>query len=82
MAWAIYATRSLQSTLSWTFCKIEENKMLKQIKSFVADENGATLIEYGLVAALIAIVAIVAMTNIGKNVNVKFSNVATTLQNN
>lgn len=56
--------------------------MLKQIKSFIRNESGATLVEYGLVAALISIVAILAMTNIGKNVNAKFSNVATTLQNN
>jgi pilus assembly protein Flp/PilA len=56
--------------------------MLKQIKSFIRNESGATLIEYGLVAALISIVAILALRSVGSNVNAKFSNIATTLNNN
>ena len=56
--------------------------MRKQIKSFIRNESGATLIEYGLIAALISIVAIVAMQGIGNNVNAKFSNIATMLQSN
>ena len=56
--------------------------MLKQIKSFIRNESGATLIEYGLIAALISIVAIIALQNVGKNVNAKFANIATTLSSN
>jgi len=43
------------------------------------DEEGATAIEYGLFAALIAVVIIVAVTNIGSSLNNVFSNVANSL---
>lgn len=44
------------------------------------DEEGATAIEYGLIAALIAVAAIGAMSAIGTNLNSKFSQVANGLQ--
>ena len=43
---------------------------------FVKDESGATAIEYGLIAALIAVVAITAMTNIGSGLKETFQKVA------
>jgi pilus assembly protein Flp/PilA len=43
------------------------------------DERGATAIEYGLIAALIAVAAITAMGNVGSNVNRTFSNVSTSM---
>ncbi len=43
------------------------------------DETGATAIEYGLIAALIALAAISTMTNIGKNLSTTFNTVATKL---
>jgi pilus assembly protein Flp/PilA len=43
------------------------------------DEEGATAIEYGLIAALIAVAAITALTSIGGNLNKTFSNVASNL---
>ena len=43
------------------------------------DESGVTAIEYGLIAALIAIAAIGAMTTLGTNLSSTFSHVATTL---
>lgn len=39
------------------------------------DESGATAIEYGLIAALISVAAIVALTTLGGNLNNTFSNV-------
>ena len=39
------------------------------IRQFRDDKKGATAIEYGLIAALIAIAAITAMTNLGQTVN-------------
>jgi pilus assembly protein Flp/PilA len=48
---------------------------------FLKDEKGATAIEYGLIAALISVAAIVAMTNLGQNLSTTFSNVATGLSN-
>jgi pilus assembly protein Flp/PilA len=50
--------------------------MLRLVKLFRRDEKGATAIEYGLIAALIAVAAIAAMTTIGENLNTTFENVA------
>ena len=47
---------------------------------FVRDESGATAIEYGLIAALIAVVIITAVTTIGQNLSGKFNNVANAAQ--
>lgn len=50
------------------------------LKSFVSNQSGATAIEYGLIAALIAVVAIGAMTSIGTNLKTTFEKVATDLE--
>ena len=46
---------------------------------FLADERGATAIEYGLIAALIALAAISTITNVGRNLSSTFNCVATKL---
>jgi pilus assembly protein Flp/PilA len=46
----------------------------------VRDESGATAIEYGLIAALIAVVIIAVLGTVGSNLNVKFTSVATGLK--
>ena len=51
------------------------SKFLKMLKN----EEGATAIEYGLIAALIAVAAIGAMTAIGDNLSGKFDEVASEL---
>lgn len=43
---------------------------------FLKDESGATAIEYGLIAALIAVVAIGAMTQIGTGLDATFNSVS------
>lgn len=53
--------------------------MTKFIKSFVSNESGATAIEYGLIAALIAVAAIVAMGNLGNKLGSTFNNVSNKL---
>ncbi|MEZ5692199.1 MAG: Flp family type IVb pilin [Rickettsiales bacterium] len=52
---------------------------MKKIINFLKSEDGATAIEYALIAALISIVAIAAMTSVGQNVTNSFSTVASTL---
>ena len=52
---------------------------MTNIKRFFKDESGATAIEYGLLAALISVVAITAMTQIGTSLNTKFGAVNTAL---
>jgi pilus assembly protein Flp/PilA len=46
---------------------------------FIADEEGASLVEYGLLVALIAIVAIVAVTFVGNSVESNFDEVGSAL---
>lgn len=50
------------------------------LKSFLRDERGATAIEYGLIAALIAVVIITGVTSVGSSVNsMLFSKIAAVL---
>lgn len=51
--------------------------MKKVLKRFAKDESGATAIEYGLIAAGIALVIISAVQSLGTNVSSTFSTVAT-----
>ncbi len=53
--------------------------MLKVISKFMKDENGATAIEYGLIAALIAVVIIGAVTTVGTRLTSTFNNVGNDL---
>jgi pilus assembly protein Flp/PilA len=46
------------------------------IAKFIRDENGATAIEYGLIAALIAVVIIAALTLLGTSISSKFTTIA------
>ncbi|TGQ07834.1 MULTISPECIES: Flp family type IVb pilin [unclassified Mesorhizobium] len=50
--------------------------MLKLIKRFKNDESGATAIEYGLIAALIALAIMVGASSLGGALNAKFKLVA------
>ena len=54
--------------------------MMKHVVRFFRDESAATAIEYGLIAALIAVVIVAALTTIGSRLNTKFSSIATTLR--
>ncbi|MBV8690484.1 MAG: Flp family type IVb pilin [Actinobacteria bacterium] len=47
---------------------------------FGKDERGASLVEYALLVALIAVVCIVAVTLLGKNASSKFSSVGSAVQ--
>jgi pilus assembly protein Flp/PilA len=53
--------------------------MTNFIKSFVNNESGATAIEYGLIAALIAVAAIAAMQSLGGKLGNTFNNVSNKL---
>lgn len=47
--------------------------IISVVKRFINDEQGVTAIEYGLIAALIAVVIIAAVTLIGTNLNTVFN---------
>ncbi len=53
--------------------------MLKTLQSMIRDEEGATMVEYGLLVALISMVALIAVTTLGKNLSSLFSTVATSI---
>jgi pilus assembly protein Flp/PilA len=49
------------------------------LTKFIRDEEGATAIEYGLIAALIAVVIITAVTLVGTNLSNTFQTIATNI---
>ena len=54
--------------------------MIRQIKVFLKDESGATAIEYGLIAAGIAVVIIPVIKGLGTNLKTTFGSVSTALK--
>lgn len=53
--------------------------MLTTLTTMLRDDDGATMVEYGLMVAFIAIVALTAVKLLGTNLSTLFNNVATTL---
>ena len=53
--------------------------VLNTVKRFGQDESGATAIEYGLIAALIATAVITAMTSLGSAIGTSFDQIGKTL---
>ena len=53
---------------------------MKILRKLMRNEKGATAIEYGLSATLIAIAAITAMSSVGSKLTTTFNNVATNLK--
>lgn len=53
---------------------------MKTIRKFIGEKKGATAIEYGLIAALIAVAAIAAMTSVGTKLGGTFNNVGNKIQ--
>jgi pilus assembly protein Flp/PilA len=51
------------------------------VKTFMADENGVTAIEYGLIAALIGVAIATAATQVGGDLETLFNNIGTKLKN-
>jgi pilus assembly protein Flp/PilA len=58
----------------------KEPKM-NTVTRFVSDESGATAIEYGLIAALIAVGIIAAATTLGNSLSSLFGRISTRLNN-
>jgi len=56
------------------------NKFTTAVKTFVADENGVTAIEYGLIASLIGVAMVTAATALGDKLADAFDFVATKIK--
>jgi pilus assembly protein Flp/PilA len=54
-------------------------KLVQYFKKFAREEDGVTAIEYGLIAALIAVVIIGAVTLVGTNLSLVFQAIAAAL---
>ena len=70
------------TTVSRPFSFQGEEKMTKFInilRTVVSNERGATAIEYGLIAALIAVAAVGAMSGLGEQISKTFNNSSTTM---
>jgi len=53
---------------------------MTKLTAFLKDESGATAIEYGLIAAGIAVVIIAAVNTVGSKLNSTFTSIATQLK--
>jgi pilus assembly protein Flp/PilA len=53
---------------------------MKTIQRFLADESGATAIEYGLIAAGISLVIIAVVNGLGSKLNTKFTSINSSLK--
>ncbi len=53
--------------------------MLKRFKHFCDDESGATAIEYGLIAALVSVAAIGALTTMGTTLQTMFGTISNSM---
>ena len=54
--------------------------MLRSLNKFFADESGATAIEYGLIAAGIALAIIAVVNGLGTNLNSMFTSINSSLK--
>jgi pilus assembly protein Flp/PilA len=54
--------------------------VISLLKNFCTNKKGATAIEYGLIAALIAVVIITGVTAVGTSLSTTFTNISTTLK--
>jgi pilus assembly protein Flp/PilA len=57
-----------------------ELSMKNLVARFAKDESGATAIEYGLIAAGIALAIITVVNNLGSTLNTKFGSISTSLK--
>jgi pilus assembly protein Flp/PilA len=55
--------------------------MSKFVTRFLKDESGATAIEYGLIAALIAVVLVATLQAVGGSLNSTFTTISSALDN-
>ena len=73
------ATSALQFPLTKPYRENHRMRSLLTLCRVVENEKGVTAIEYGLIAALIAIAAVVIMATLGTNLSTVFSEVAASL---
>ena len=68
-----------RNSFSTSMGGISMTKLYAYARKFVRDEEGASLAEYGLLLALIAVVCLAGMTTLGTKINSMFNQVASTI---
>jgi len=71
---------SLADRVQLLFKNWIQHRLMKTIRRFLADESGATAIEYGLIAAGIAIAIITAVQGVGTRLSTNFGKISTSLK--
>ena len=79
LAWCYLRFCNTRSTVSAMRPFRELNTMLRTLVNIFQNEDGATAIEYGLIAALIAVAAVATMSTVGTNLKAVFGSVASSL---
>jgi pilus assembly protein Flp/PilA len=64
------------SVLEWN----RGDRKMQFVRKLIRSSKGATAIEYGLIAALIAVAAIAAMQGVGSSLNSTFTNVSSSMK--
>jgi pilus assembly protein Flp/PilA len=77
VAGATHITTARHGNRNSKLLRKKEVTRMEKMKRFLKEEEGVTAIEYGLIAALIALVIIGAVATLGTNLSSKFSTVAT-----
>jgi pilus assembly protein Flp/PilA len=77
----ILANRFIAVLATFHKSALKEKDMSSFIKKFVKDEDGATMVEYGLMVALIAVVLIAVVTLVGQSLSGMFNDVNTAITN-
>ncbi len=72
-AYSVSLYQFAKDWLRWGFI------MKNIVKRFLSNESGATAIEYGLIAAMMAVALIALFTTLRGNLNVAFNNIGSTL---
>jgi len=57
-----------------------KNRVKERVKQALDNENGQGMVEYGLIIALVAVVVIVMLTNVGNSIVAKFTTINQNLQ--
>jgi pilus assembly protein Flp/PilA len=73
------ASRSL-AVKAWLDRRIFQERSMKHISNFIRNESGATAIEYALIASLIAVAIITAVSTVGGKVSTVFTEVGNSLK--
>jgi len=59
--------------------EVRISEEIDMIRKFLRDESGVTMIEYGLIAALVGVACVVILTTVGQDLNALFTRVSTDL---